>query len=43
MVDRSRQRDAFLTRDVFHYDRETDGYRCPAGEQLSYCGTRRAS
>jgi transposase len=43
VIDRSRQRDAFLTRDSFYYDREADAYRCPAGKQLSYCGTRRAS
>jgi hypothetical protein len=43
VIDRSRQRDAFLTRDSFYYDREADAYRCPAGKQLNYCGTRRAS
>ncbi|MCB8835370.1 transposase, partial [Escherichia coli] len=30
VIDRSRQRDAFFTRDVFRYDRDTDAYHCPA-------------
>lgn len=28
-------------RDVFIYDKSTDSYRCPAGEQLHYQGSRR--
>ncbi|MEP9403601.1 IS1182 family transposase [Sphingomonas sp. VNH70] len=43
VIDRSRQRDAFFTRDVFRYDRDTDAYHCPAGKQLGHCGTKRAS
>ena len=43
VIDRSRQRDAFFTRDAFHYDREADAYRCPADKPLGYCGTKRAS
>ncbi len=30
VIDRSRQRDAFLTRDTFRYDREADACRRPA-------------
>ena len=43
VIDRTRQRDAFFTRDAFRYDREADAYRCPADKLLGYCGTRRAS
>lgn len=43
VIDRSRQRDAFFTRDALRYDREADAYRCPADKPLGYCGTKRAS
>jgi hypothetical protein len=43
VIDRSRQRDAFFTRDAFRYDREADAYHCPADKLLGYCGTKRAS
>ena len=43
VIDRSRQRDAFFTRDAFRYDREADAYHCPADKPLGYCGTKRAS
>ena len=39
VIDRTRQRDAFFTRDAFRYDREADAYRCPAEKLLGYCGT----
>ncbi len=41
VIDRTRQRDAFFTRDAFRYDREVDAYRCPADKLLGYCGTNR--
>ncbi|NNG55753.1 transposase, partial [Sphingomonas sanguinis] len=41
VIDRTRQRDAFFTRDAFRYDREADAYRCPADKLLGYCGTNR--
>ena len=43
VIDRSRQRDAFFTRDALRYDREANAYRCPADKTLGYCGTKRAS
>ena len=39
VIDRTRQRDAFFTRDAFRYDREADAYRCPADKLLGYCVT----
>ena len=39
VIDRTRQRDGFFTRDAFTYDREADAYRCPADKPLSYMGT----
>ncbi len=41
VIDRTRQREAFFTRDAFRYDREADAYCCPADKLLSYCGTNR--
>jgi transposase len=43
VIDRTRQRDGFFTRDAFTYDREVDAYRCPADKPLGYMGTVRAS
>ena len=43
VIDRTRQRDAFFTRDAFRYDREADAYRCPADKLLGYCGTNRTN
>ncbi|WP_375244912.1 transposase [Sphingomonas parapaucimobilis] len=43
IIDRTRQRDGFFTRDAFRYDPETDTYRCPADKTLTYRGTVRAS
>ncbi len=43
VIDRTRQRDGFFTRDAFHYDRNVDAYRCPADKPLNYMGTVRAS
>lgn len=43
VIDRTRQRDGFFTRDAFAYDREADAYRCPAGKRLTYRGTVQAS
>ena len=43
VIDRSRQRDGFFTRDAFRYDAEADAYRCPADKPLTYRGTVRAS
>ena len=43
VIDRSRQRDGFFTRDAFRYDRDADAYRCPADKPLTYRGTVRAS
>jgi hypothetical protein len=41
VIDRTRQRDAFFTRNAFRYDRKADAYRCPADKLLGYCGTKR--
>ncbi len=43
VIDRTRQRDGFFTRDAFRYDREADAYRCPADKPLSYKGITRAT
>ena len=43
VIDRTRQRDVFFTRDAFRYDRDVDAYRCPADKPLNYMGTVRAS
>ena len=43
VIDRTRQRDGFFTRDMFRYDRDADAYRCPADKALTYRGTVRAS
>jgi transposase len=43
LIDRTRQRDGFFTRDAFRYDRDVDAYRCPADKPLNYMGTVRAS
>lgn len=43
VFDRSRQHDAFLTRDAFRYNRGTNVYHCPADKPLGYYGSRRAS
>ena len=43
VIDRTRQRDGFFTRDAFSYDPETDAYRCPADKPLTYRGTVQAS
>jgi transposase len=43
VIDRTRQRDGFFTRDAFTYDREADAYRCPADKPLTYRGTVHAS
>lgn len=43
VIDRTRQRDGFFTRDAFRYDAQVDAYRCPADKLLTYRGTVRAS
>ena len=43
VIDRTRQRDGFFTRDAFTYNREADAYRCPADKPLTYRGMVRAS
>ncbi len=43
VIDRTRQRDGFFTRDAFSYDREADAYRCPADKPLAYKGIHRAT
>jgi hypothetical protein len=43
VIDRTRQRDGFFTRDAFTYDAEADAYRCPADKPLGYMGTVQAS
>ena len=43
VIDRTRQRDSFFTRDAFRYDREADAYRCPADKPLAYKGIHRAT
>ena len=42
VIDRTRQRGGFFTRDAFTYDAQADAYRCPAGKPLSYMGIVRA-
>lgn len=43
VIDRTRQRDGFFTRDAFTYDPHADAYRCPADKPLSYVGSVRTS
>ena len=43
VIDRTRQRDGFFTRDAFRYDTQVDAYHCPADKLLTYRGTVRAS
>lgn len=38
VIDRTRQRDGFFSRDAFTYDREVNAYSCPANKPLSYMG-----
>jgi transposase len=43
VIDRTRQRDGFFTRDAFTYDPRADAYRCPADKPLTYRGMVPAS
>lgn len=43
VIDRTRQRDDFFTRDAFRYDRNADVYHCPNDRLLTYRGTVQAS
>ena len=43
VIDWTRQRDAFFTRDAFRYDRDAIVYYCPNDKVLTYRGTVRAS
>jgi len=43
VIDRTRQRGDFFTRDAFHYDAATNVYRCPNDKPLTYRGTVRES
>ena len=43
VIDRTRQRDAFFTRDAFRYEPDANVYRCPGDKLLTYRGTVRAS
>ena len=43
VIDRTRQRDGFFTRNAFTYDHDADAYRCPADKPLTYRGTVHAS
>ena len=43
VIDRTRQRDAFFTRDAFRYDRNANVYHCPNDKLLTYRGTVQAS
>jgi len=43
VIDRTRQRDEFFTRDAFRYEPDIDTYRCPSDKLLTYRGTVRAS
>ena len=43
VIDRTRQRDDFFTRDAFRYDRKANVYHCPNDKLLTYRGTVQAS
>ncbi len=43
VIDRTRQRDDFFTRDAFRYDRDANVYQCPNDKLLTYRGTVQAS
>lgn len=43
VIDRTRQRDAFFTRDAFRYELAANVYHCPNNKRLSYRGTVRAT
>jgi hypothetical protein len=43
VIDRTRQREGFFTRDAFRYDAQADVYRCPADKPLTYRGMVQAS
>ena len=43
VIDRTRQRDDFFTRDAFRYDRDANAYHCPNNKVLTYRGTVQAS
>ena len=43
VIDRTRQRDDFFTRDAFRYEPDANAYRCPNSKLLTYRGTVRAS
>ncbi len=43
VIDRTRQRDDFFTRDAFRYDRNANVYHCPNDKLLTYRGTVQAS
>ena len=39
VIDRTRQRDDFFTRDAFQYDRDANVYHCPNNKLLTYRGS----
>lgn len=43
VIDRTRQRDNFFTRDAFRYEPDANIYRCPNDKLLTYRGTVQAS
>ena len=43
VIDRTRQRDDFFTRDAFRYDPDANVYHCPNDKLLTYRGTVQAS
>ena len=43
VIDRTRQRDEFFTRDAFRYDPDANVYHCPNDKLLTYRGTVQAS
>lgn len=43
VIDRTRQRDEFFTRDAFRYEPDANVYHCPGDKLLTYRGTVRAS
>jgi len=43
VIDRTRQRDDFFTRDAFRYEPDANVYHCPGDKLLTYRGTVRAS
>ena len=43
VIDRTRQRNDFFTRDAFRYDRKANVYHCPNDKLLTYRGTVQAS